>query len=118
MPINKNLITGGAGFIGSHLARKLIENGEEVTCIDNFLTSGNKNIKNLLSNPLFKIIKHDVTEPLSLEADKIWHLACPASPIDYQSDPIETSRTIFLGTYNMLQLAKKIKCQISFSEYK
>ena len=111
MLINKNLITGGAGFIGSHLARKLIENGEEVTCIDNFLTSSNKNIKNLLSNPLFKIIKHDVTEPLSLEADKIWHLACPASPIDYQSDPIETSRTIFLGTYNMLQLAKKLNAK-------
>ena len=111
MPINKNLITGGAGFIGSHLAKKLIDNGEEVICIDNFLTSNNKNIKNLLSNPLFKIIKHDVTKPLNIEADKIWHLACPASPIDYQNDPIETSRTIFIGTYNMLQLAKKFRAK-------
>ena len=107
----KNLITGGAGFIGSHLIDKLIEQGEEVICLDNFSTGSKENIKHCLKNPKFELIKFDVTEPIRLEIDRIWHLACPASPIKYQKDPIKTLKTSFIGTFNMLGLAKRTKAR-------
>lgn len=103
-----NLVTGGAGFLGSHLIDKLMKNGEEVICIDNFFTGTKKNLLNWLKNPKFELIRHDITKPITLEVDKIWHLACPASPIHYQFNPIKTAKTSFLGTYNMLGLAKRV----------
>ena len=112
MRIKKNLITGGSGFIGSHLSKKLLSKGEQVICLDNHLTSGKKNIEPFLINPLFELINYDVKEKINLEVDNIWHLACPASPIDYQLNPIETSRTIFLGTYNVLDLARRTNAKI------
>tara|TARA_B100000886_G_scaffold327828_1_gene275667 strand:- start:199 stop:1134 length:936 start_codon:yes stop_codon:yes gene_type:complete len=112
MKIIKNLITGGSGFIGSHLSKKLLSKGEKVICLDNYLTSRESNIEPFLVNPLFELIKHDVKEKIDIEVDNIWHLACPASPIDYQLNPIETSRTIFLGTYNMLDLARRSNAKI------
>ena len=102
-----NLVTGGAGFLGFHLIDKLISSGEKVICLDNLSTGSKINIRNYLENPLFEFILHDVTEPIELNIDRIWHLACPASPIHYQSNPIKTAKTSFLGTYNMLGLAKK-----------
>tara|TARA_B100000212_G_C27339599_1_gene518538 strand:- start:294 stop:1229 length:936 start_codon:yes stop_codon:yes gene_type:complete len=111
----KNLITGGSGFIGSHLSKKLLSKGEEVICLDNYLTSSSDNIEQFLINPLFELINHDVKERIDLKVDQIWHLACPASPIDYQLNPIETSRTIFLGTYNMLDLARRSNAKILFA---
>ncbi len=111
MAITKNLITGGSGFIGSHLSKELLNKGEKVICLDNNLTSSVKNIEPLIVNPDFELINHDVTEPINIEVDKIWHLASPASPIDYQSNPLETSRTLFLGTYNMLSLAMKMNAK-------
>ena len=102
-----NLITGGSGFLGSHLCKKLLEKGEEVICLDNFFTGAKKNIDELIKNPTFELIRHDVTEPINIEVDKIWHLACPASPVHYQYNPIKTTKTSFLGTYNMLGLAKE-----------
>ena len=103
----KNLVTGGAGFLGSHLIRKLIENNEEVICLDNLFTGRTENIKAWDNNDKFKFINHDIVNPIELEVERIWHLACPASPIHYQSNPIKTTKTSFLGTYNMLGLAKK-----------
>ena len=100
-----NLITGGSGFLGSHLAKRLLEKGEEVICLDNFFTGSKKNIKELYKFENFEFIRHDVIEPIKLEVDYIWHLACPASPIHYQFNPIKTTKTSFLGTYNMLGLA-------------
>jgi len=110
----KNLVTGGAGFLGSHLIDKLIDLNEKVICMDNYFTGSQKNIEKHFSNPLFKFIKHDVINPISLaeEIDRIWHLACPASPVHYQLDPIKTTRTSFLGTYNMLNLAKEKDAKI------
>ena len=105
---NRNLITGGAGFLGSHLAKQLLEKGEEVICLDNFFTGTKKNIQGLINHKNFELIRHDVTEPIMLEVDKIWHLACPASPIHYQFNPIKTTKTSFMGTYNMLGLAKRV----------
>tara|TARA_A100001011_G_scaffold48257_1_gene45741 strand:- start:273 stop:1208 length:936 start_codon:yes stop_codon:yes gene_type:complete len=105
---NRSLITGGAGFLGSHLAEKLLEKGEEVICLDNFFTGTKKNLQELIKNKNFELIRHDITEPIKLEVDKIWHLACPASPIHYQFNPIKTTKTSFMGTYNMLGLAKRI----------
>ena len=105
---NRSLITGGAGFLGSHLAGKLLEKGEEVICLDNFFTGTKKNLQELIKNKNFELIRHDITEPIKLEVDKIWHLACPASPIHYQFNPIKTTKTSFMGTYNMLGLAKRI----------
>ena len=102
-----NLVTGGSGFLGSHLCKKLIDNGEEVLCLDNFYTGRRKNISQFLNNPNFELIRHDVTNKISIEVDKIWHLACPASPIHYQYNPIKTTKTSFMGTYNMLGLAKR-----------
>ena len=103
-----NLITGGNGFLGSHLARKLLERGEEVISLDNFFTGSKKNTLDIIKHPNFELIRHDVTEPITIEVDKIWHLACPASPIQYQFNPIKTTKTIFMGTYNMLGLAKRV----------
>ena len=107
----RNLITGGAGFLGHHLTEKLLSMGEEVICIDNFYTGSKKNVYQWLSNPNYEIIRHDVIEPIYLEVDNIWHLACPASPISYQSNPIKTSKTTFLGTYNLLDLANKVNAK-------
>ena len=110
--MKRNLVTGGAGFLGSHLSKKLLERGEEVICIDNFFTGTKKNIEPLMNHPCFELIRHDVTEPIKIEVDKIWHLACPASPIHYQFNPIKTIKTSFLGTYNMLGLAKRVGAKI------
>ena len=110
-----NLVTGGAGFIGSNLIQKLIENKENVICLDNFSTGSYKNIEKWLQNKNFQLIKHNVIEPIDLKVNRIWHLACPASPLHYQDDPIATSKTCFLGAYNMLNLAKKNRAKILFS---
>ena len=104
----RNLVSGGAGFLGSHLIDKLMLKGEKVICLDNYFTGDKSNVKRWINHPNFEIIRHDVTEPIQLEVDKIWHLACPASPIHYQSNPIKTSKTIFLGTYNLLGLARRV----------
>ena len=104
----RNLVSGGAGFLGSHLIDKLMLKGEKVICLDNYFTGDKSNVKRWINHPNFEIIRHDVTEPIQLEVDKIRHLACPASPIHYQSNPIKTSKTIFLGTYNMLGLARRV----------
>ena len=103
----RNLITGGAGFLGSNLAKRLLNDGEEVICLDNCSTGKENNIEEFIRSNKFTFLKQDVTEPVNLEIDKIWHLACPASPKNYQKDPIRTLRTSFLGSYNMLELAKK-----------
>jgi len=108
----KNLITGGAGFIGSHLIDKLINNGEEVISLDNYFTGRKRNLHKWIGHPSFELIRHDVIEPIYLEVDKIWHLACPASPIHYQFNPIKTAKTSFLGTYNMLGLARRTNARI------
>ena len=110
--IIRNIVTGGAGFLGSHLVDRLINNGEEVICIDNFFTGHKKNIAHLFENPKFEFIRHDITEPILLEGDRIWHLACPASPIHYQFNPIKTAKTSFMGTLNMLGLAKRLNARI------
>ena len=107
-----NLITGGTGFLGSHLAEHLLESGEEVISLDNNFTGRKENIKNFFSNPKFEFIRHDITQPIHLEVNRIWHLACPASPIHYQSNPIKTAKTSFLGTLNMLGLAKRVGARI------
>ncbi len=107
----KNLITGGAGFVGSHLIDRLMEAQEKVICVDNFVTGSKKNIENWLNHPKFELINHDVVNPIDLNVDRIWHLACPASPIHYQKNPIKTAKTSFLGTYNMLGIAKKCKAR-------
>ena len=101
------LITGGAGFIGSFLCEKLLSRGYNVVCLDNFSTGRESNIKHLVKNPRFRLIKHDVIKPIEIETDFIFHLASPASPVDYQKLPIETSMTNSLGTFNLLNLAKK-----------
>ena len=108
----RNLITGGSGFLGSHLAKELLKKGEEVICLDNFFTGSKENIKNLFKYNDFEFIRHDVTEPIKLEVDNIWHLACPASPIHYQFNPIKTTKTSFMGTYNMLGLAKRVGAKL------
>ncbi len=107
----RNLVTGGAGFLGSHLIDKLLSAGEEVVCLDNYFTGRKSNLKHLFNNNKLEIIRHDITQPILLEADRIWHLACPASPIHYQNNPIKTAKTSFLGTYNMLGLAKRVKAR-------
>ena len=108
----KHLITGGAGFIGSHLIDKLLNKGETVYCLDNISTGSIENIKKHFDNPSFEFINHDVINPIELNIERIWHLACPASPKHYQSDPIKTTKTSFLGTLNMLELAKNTKSDI------
>jgi UDP-glucuronate decarboxylase len=106
------LVTGGAGFIGSHLCERLLDAGHEVICLDNFFTGRKRNVQHLLANPRFEIIRHDVTEPISLEVDEIYNLACPASPVHYQFDPVQTVRANVLGMINMLELAKRTGAKI------
>jgi len=106
------LITGGAGFVGSHLAKRLLDEGNEVLCVDNFFTGNKNNILELLKNPRFELIRHDVTFPLYVEVDQIYNLACPASPIHYQFDPVQTTKTSVHGAINMLGLAKRTKARI------
>ena len=107
--ILKHLVTGGAGFLGSHLVDKLMKKGEFVYCLDNFMTGDPLNVSQWKGNKNFEFINHDITNPISINVDKIWHLACPASPKFYQKDPIKTTKISFLGTLNMLGLAKKIQ---------
>ena len=106
------LVTGGAGFLGSHLCDRLIEEGNDVICADNLFTGSKDNIRHLLSNPYFEFIRHDITEPLYEEVDKIYNLACPASPVHYQYNPIKTAKTSIIGAFNMLGLAKRVKARI------
>ena len=106
------LVTGGAGFIGSHLSERLLNKGNEVLCVDNFFTGDKRNIAHLLDNPYLEVIRHDITFPLYVEVDEIYNLACPASPVDYQRDPIQTTKTNVAGSINMLGLAKRLKIKI------
>ncbi len=106
------LVTGGAGFLGSHLCERLLNEGNEVVCLDNYFTGQKKNIVHLLTNPYFELIRHDVTAPFLIEVDEIYNLACPASPIHYQYNPIKTIKTSVMGAINMLGLAKRIKAKI------
>jgi len=106
------LVTGGAGFLGSHLCERLINDGHEVLCIDNFYTGRRSNIAHLLSNPHFELLRHDICFPLYVEVDEIYNLACPASPIHYQFDPVQTTKTSVHGAINMLGLAKRLKIKI------
>ncbi|MCH2032785.1 MAG: SDR family oxidoreductase [Tenacibaculum sp.] len=110
--MKKILVTGGAGFIGSHLCERLLKEGNEVICLDNYFTGSKKNIVHLLDNPYFEAVRHDVTEPYFAEVDEIYNLACPASPIHYQHDPIKTIKTTVVGAINMLGLAKKVNAKI------
>lgn len=106
------LVTGGAGFIGSHLIDRLMEAGNEVICLDNFYTGSKRNLLRWLNHPYFELIRHDVTEPIKLEVDQIYHLACPASPVHYQYNPVKTIKTNVMGTLHMLGLAKRIKARL------
>jgi UDP-glucuronate decarboxylase len=108
----KILVTGGAGFLGSHLCERLLEQGHEVACLDNYFTGQKKNIIHLMDNPYFELFRHDVTMPFYIEVDEIYNLACPASPIHYQYNPIKTVKTSVMGAVNMLGLAKRIKAKI------
>lgn len=105
------LVTGGAGFIGSHLIDRLMKQGHDVICLDNFFTGHKRNILHWIDNPYFELIRHDITEPIRLEVDQIYHLACPASPVHYQYNPVKTIKTNVLGTLNMLGLAKRVKAR-------
>jgi len=106
------LVTGGAGFIGSHLCERLLDEGNEVLCLDNFFTGQRENILQLLDNPKFEVLRHDVIEPILLEVDQIYNLACPASPIHYQYNPVKTVKTSVMGMINMLGLAKRVRARI------
>ena len=106
------LVTGGAGFLGSHLCECLLNEGREVICVDNFFTGKKRNIVHLMNNPYFEIIRHDINFPLSVEVDEIYNLACPASPIHYQFDPVQTTKTSVMGAINMLDLAKRLNAKI------
>lgn len=106
------LVTGGAGFIGSHLCERLLDEGNEVLCLDNFFTGRRDNIFGLLDNPRFELLRHDVTEPILLEVDQIYNLACPASPVHYQYNPVKTVKTNVMGTINMLGLAKRVHARV------
>ena len=106
------LVTGGAGFIGSHLCARLLAEGQEVLCVDNFYTGSRENLQPILNHPRFELLRHDVTMPLYVEVDQIYNLACPASPIHYQFDPVATTKTSVHGAINMLGLAKRLKCRI------
>lgn len=110
--MKKILVTGGAGFIGSHLCERLLNEGNEVICLDNYFTGSKSNILHLLDNPYFELVRHDVTMPFFIEVDEIYNLACPASPIHYQYNPIKTIKTSVMGAVNMLGLAKRIKAKI------
>ena len=106
------LVTGGAGFVGSHLCEELLNKNNEVICLDNLFTGSKKNIENLLDNKYFEFIRHDITYPLLLEIDQIYNLACPASPVHYQLDPVKTIKTSVHGAINMLELAKQKNARI------
>ncbi|TPW24809.1 SDR family oxidoreductase [Marinobacter nauticus] len=106
------LVTGGAGFLGSHLCERLLQDGHDVLCVDNFFTGRKRNIAHLMSNPYFEVMRHDVTFPLYVEVDQIYNLACPASPIHYQHDPVQTTKTSVHGAINMLGLAKRLGARI------
>jgi UDP-glucuronate decarboxylase len=106
------LISGGAGFLGSHLADRLLERGYQVLCVDNFFTGTRRNIEHLLNHKRFELLRHDITHPLFVEVDEIFNLACPASPIHYQKDPVQTTKTSVIGAINMLGLAKRLKIKI------
>src|SRR5215831_12276711 len=106
------LVTGGAGFIGSHLCERLLARGDEVLCLDNFFTATRSNVAGLMSSPGFELVRHDVCFPLYVEVDKIYNLACPASPIHYQFDPVQTTKTSVHGAINMLGLAKRVNATI------
>lgn len=106
------LVTGGAGFLGSHLCERLLKEGHEVICVDNFFTGTKRNIIHLLDNPYFEVIRHDITFPLYVEVDEIYNLACPASPVHYQFDPVQTTKTSVHGAINMLGLAKRLRIKI------
>ena len=110
--MNRVLVTGGAGFLGSHLCDRLIKDGADVLCVDNFFTGSKQNIAHLLPHPYFELIRHDVTFPLYVEVEQIYNLACPASPFHYQHDPVQTTKTSVLGAINMLGLAKRVKGRI------
>jgi len=109
------LVTGGAGFLGSHLCERLLVEGHEVLCLDNFFTGRKKNVEHLLNHPYFELIRHDITLPILLEVDRIYHLACPASPIHYQYNAIKTIKANVIGTINMLGIAKRVKARILFA---
>jgi UDP-glucuronate decarboxylase len=108
----RTLVTGGAGFIGSHLCERLINDGHDVICLDNFFTGRRENIFHLLNNPRFELVRHDVIEPILLEIDQIYNLACPASPIHYQYNPVKTVKTSVMGMINMLGLAKRVRARV------
>ena len=107
-----SLVTGGAGFLGSHLCEQLLARGHEVICVDNFFTGTRRNIEHLLGHPRFELMRHDVTFPLYAEVDEIWNLACPASPVHYQHDPVQTTKTSVHGAINMLGLAKRLRAKV------
>ena len=106
------LVTGGAGFIGSHLCERLLQNGHDVICLDNYFTGNKSNIRHLLNNHQFELVRHDVIEPFYAEIDEIYNLACPASPVHYQYNPIKTMKTSIMGAINMLGLAKRTHAKI------
>ncbi len=110
--VSKVLVTGGAGFLGSHLCERLLDEGHDVLCVDNYFTGTKRNVAHLMGNPMFELMRHDVTFPLYVEVDQIYNLACPASPIHYQHDPVQTTKTSVHGAINMLGLAKRVKARI------
>ncbi|MEE7475336.1 UDP-glucuronic acid decarboxylase family protein [Methylobacterium hispanicum] len=112
MTTKRVLVTGGAGFVGSHLCERLLGQGHEVLCVDNFFTGARANVAHLLGHPRFELMRHDVTFPLYVEVDEIYNLACPASPVHYQADPVQTTKTSVVGAINMLGLAKRVKAKI------
>ena len=111
----RTLVTGGAGFLGSHLCERLLREGDEVICLDSFYSGRRRNVEHLTSNPHFELIRHDIVEPILLEVDRIFHLACPASPVHYQYNPVKTIKTSVMGTINMLGMAKRVKARILLS---
>jgi UDP-glucuronate decarboxylase len=110
--VSKVLVTGGAGFLGSHLCERLLAEGHDVLCVDNYFTGTKRNVAHLMGDPMFELMRHDVTFPLYVEVDQIYNLACPASPIHYQHDPVQTTKTSVHGAINMLGLAKRVKARI------
>lgn len=110
--MKKILVTGGAGFVGSHLCERLLKEGNEVICLDNYFTGNKQNIIHLLENPLFELVRHDITEPYYAEVDEVYNLACPASPIHYQYNPIKTIKTSVMGAINILGLAKRVNAKV------
>jgi UDP-glucuronate decarboxylase len=112
VPRKRVLVTGGAGFLGSHLCEALLDRGDDVLCVDNFYTGNKANVAHLLDNPFFELLRHDITFPLYVEVDEIYNLACPASPVHYQRDPVQTTKTSVHGAINMLGLAKRVGAKI------